>query len=324
MIYVFHGPDEFSIDQAVRDLKGKVGLPDLREPNTSAFDWNGLQLGQLVSTASAVPFLAERRLVIVNGLLSHIDRGEVDPKKRWSGLGTAMQTLPDSTDVVFVEKDSLREKGAALRLLGPIAQVQRFDLPRRERLQAWIRDRVLELGSEIDSAAASRLGWLAGTNLRLLDQEIRKLALFARDRTIVRADVDALVANAREENVFAAVDAVLDKRLGVAVRSLYMLLSTGTGISTIISLLARQTRLTMIARDLLDAGVTGHDDIADRLGVRHRFVVEKTLRQASKFDTRHMARLHRRLLKADLVGKTGQMDERLNLELLVARLCEAD
>ena len=80
----------------------------------------------------------------------------------------------------------------------------------------------------------------------------------------------------------------------------------------------------MIARDLLDAGVTGHDDIADRLGVRHRFVVEKTLRQAAKFDACHMARLHRRLLKADLVSKTGSMDERLNLELLVARLCEAD
>ena len=155
MIYVFHGPDEFSIAQAVWDLKGKVGLPDLREPNTSAFNWNGLQLGQLVSTASAIPFLAERRLVIVSGLLSRIDRGEADAKNRWSGLGTAMQTLPDSTDVVFVDKDILREKGAALRLLGPEALVRRFDLPRRERLQAWIRDRVLEAGSEIDSAAAS-------------------------------------------------------------------------------------------------------------------------------------------------------------------------
>ena len=110
---------------------------------------------------------------------------------------------------------------------------------------------------------------------------------------------------------------------GVATRALYALLLSGTQVATIISLLARQTRLVMLARHLLDSGVRAQEEIGDRVGLRQGFALDKTLRQAARFDTAYLADVHRRLLEADLSGKTGRRDERLSLELLVARLSGA-
>ena len=327
LIHVLHGADEFSIEEALRDLRDAVGSPDVREANTSVFEGAAISLGELMAAACSVPFLADRRVVIVRGLLTRLER----PKgtkgfdaRTWDGLGDALQEMPSTTDVVFIDvsesRRGLQRNGPGLRAVGPEARVREFSVPRRERLQVWIRERAAAAGAQVRPDAVARLAWLVGGNLRMLDQELNKLALYAGDRPVTREDVDLMVSSAHEESVFAAVDAVLERRPGVATRALYMLLEDGTGVSSIINLLVRQVRLVLLARSLLESGVKDQSEIGTRIGLRQGFALDKTLRQARRFRTGYLADVHRKLLDADLASKTGRMEDRLSLEILVARL----
>ncbi len=311
----------------MHELRAAVGPPEVREANTSIFEGAGVNRGELMATACAVPFLADRRLIIVRGLLKRLE----SPKgikgfsaQAWDGLADALQEIPATTDVAFVDvterRAGLKRNGPGLRAAGPEARVREFRVPQKEQRQAWTRERAAALGTQIRPDAVRRLAWLMGGNLRMLDGELGKLALYAGDRPVTVEDVDAMVSSAREENVFAAVDAVLERRPGVATRALYALLEDGTGAASIINLLARQVRLVLLAKCLLESGVKDRGEIGSRIGLRQGFALDKTLRQAGHFGTGYLSDIHRRLLEADLAIKTGRMDDRLSLEILAARL----
>ncbi|NQU96892.1 MAG: DNA polymerase III subunit delta [Chloroflexi bacterium] len=327
MIHVFHGTDEFSMEEAVLELRAAVGSPEVREANTSVFEGAAINRGELIATARAVPFLADRRLIIVRGLLTRLE----SPKgvkgfsaQAWDGLGDELQNIPVTTDVAFIDVAErgrgLRRNGPGLRAAGPEARGREFRVPEKERLQAWIRERAAVQGAQVRPDAVGRLAWLVGGNLRMLEGEIGKLALYAGDRPVTVEDVDVMVSSAREGNVFAVVDAVLERRTGIATRALYGLLEDGTGVDSIIRLLTRQVRLVLLAKCLLESGVKDRGEIGSRIGLKQGFALDKTLRQAGRFGTGYLSDIHRRLLEADLASKTGRMDDRLSLEVLAARL----
>ncbi len=319
MIRVFHGDDGFSISEAVRRARVSVGPEEVREPNITVLEGGSFKPFDIVAAASTLPFLADRRLVLVYGLLESMDGRGNSRGSEWDELPGMFADLPGTSDVVFVESTTLRPNARGVKAAGPGAEVREFRSPRGPALEAWARDRFTRYESSASRDAVARLGWLAGGDLRLLDSEINKLALYAGEREVTQADVDEMVGEAREASIFAAVDAVLESRPGVAMRLMYSLLEGGTSVGSIITMLARQVRLVLLAGTLRADGVP-QPEIGTRIGLRNRYALDKTLRQASRFGKDYLALTHRRLLDADLDIKTGKMDERLALEILVGRL----
>lgn len=319
MIRVFHGDDGFSITEAVRRAKTSVGPEEVRDSNTTILEGNSFKPFDIIAAASTLPFLADRRLVLVYGLLESMDGRGNSRGAEWDGLTDQLTELPGSSEIVFVEKTTLRANARGIKTAGPGADVREFRSPRGPALEAWARDRFTRYESTANRDAIARLVWLAGGDLRLLDSEIGKLALYAGEREVTQADVDEMVGEAREASIFAAIDAVLERRPGVAMRLMYNLLEGGTSVGSIISMLARQVRLVLLAGTLRAEGVE-LTDIGNRIGLRNRYALDKTLGQASRFGKSYLALMHRRLLDADLDIKTGKMDERLALEILVGRL----
>jgi DNA polymerase-3 subunit delta len=163
---------------------------------------------------------------------------------------------------------------------------------------------------------------LAGADTRLLDQEIKKLTLYAGDRSVTQEDVELMVPDAREASIFAAVDAVLERRPAVAMKLLYSLLSGGSSVQSVLSMLARQVRLLILTIELKQQGIDS-EELGKRIGLTNRYALDKTMRQSTSFGTEHLANIHRRLLAADLAIKQGDIDERLAVEILVGELSAA-
>ncbi len=333
MIRVLHGDDEFSIEERLAALREEAGPPEVVGPSTSVFEGDDYSREEMIGAASAVPFLADRRLVIVRGLLGRIDansgrsRGRPPgntlrlPKGDWDGLAEGLEALPPTTELIFIE-GSLRRNGAGLRAAGGSARVEVFPARRGRDLEEWVRRRFDEVGQGAAPAAVRRLSDLVGGQMRLLDQEIRKLVLYAGDRQVQAGDVDLMVSPAREANIFAAVDAVLERRPAISLKLLYQLLEDGSSVQHILGMLARQVRMVIVAQDMISNG-SNQDDIAQRIGAKAgSYPMRKTLDQARKFPLSYLADVHRRLLDADVAFKTGA-DERIGVELLVARISTA-
>ena len=326
--HILYG-DSFLVPQAFRVLSAEAGVADLLESNRHRLQGNQIKPADLFNLCNALPFMDPQRLVVVEGLLASQERRSgrgrgrtsgTEPATRnlggWEKLAEVVPQLPETTILVFTD-GPLSDSNPLLRLMRPICQVQALVAPSAEALARWIKESVQRKEASISPSAIKRLTDLVGNDLWTLDQEIEKLSLYAFGRSIEERDVGELVPQVREANIFAAVDALIEGRPGVALRLLHQLRQDGRDVSNIIAMVERQLRLLALARDYMDNGVSQRD-LGSRLGVSSQFVLRKTIDQARRLSQQEIAGQYRRLLEADLAVKRGLMDPDLALELLVA------
>ena len=68
--YVFHGTDELTRAETLANFRSRLGPADTADLNTTFLDGRRATLAELRHACDAIPFLAEKRLVIVEGLLA--------------------------------------------------------------------------------------------------------------------------------------------------------------------------------------------------------------------------------------------------------------
>lgn len=336
MLHLFYGPDTFSRAEALRALKTRLDSDGMLETNTTTFDARTVKPEELMAACDTVPFLAAARLIIVEGLLGAQEavrtparsgraRAPKSGDASWSLLAEYVQRMPPTTELVLVDGDLRQTNGllVALRAAaagspGPLDE-RRFDALRGDALAAWIEQRVTAAGATIQARAAATLAETVGGNLWRLAGEIEKLALFAYGRPIEVADVRRLVSAPQTATVFQLVDAVMAGQSEDALRSVRVLLDDGAAGPYLLTMLANQFRQVLTVQDLLQRGVQ-RPEIANRLNVRHDFVLRKLLDQARRFPPARLEAGHARILEADLNIKRGLQDEETAVELLVADL----
>ncbi|MBM3942312.1 MAG: DNA polymerase III subunit delta [SAR202 cluster bacterium] len=337
--HVIYG-DSFLAAQSLKALEG--GTP-LLEANHHRLRGGQARPGDLLELCQAMPFLDNRRLVVVEGLLTTFEgspgrsgagrsrsrRPDAAPThdglRGWETLAQAIPHMPETTVLALVD-GPLAESNPLLSALRPVSQVQRLAAPSGEALARWIKSAAQEKGAGINPPAIRSLMDLVGSDLWTLDRELEKLALYAAGKggaanvpSIDESDVQQLVSQVREASIFNAVDAILEGKPAVALRLVQQLQQDGRDPSYIIAMVERQLRLLALARHLSEQGVA-QGEMAGRLGVASQFAVNKTLEQSRRHSWLDIYWRFHRLLDADLAIKTGRQTPDLALELLVADL----
>jgi DNA polymerase-3 subunit delta len=305
MFYIFHGPDELSQTEALAKLKGQMGDPSLADLNTTVLDGESLTLGELQQVCDSLPFMFDRRLVIVHNYLTRLRGGS---KK--GGGSAALDALAVYQGHPILKLAEKHEAGHA----------RVFDGPGRGELAGWVAERVESEGATIERPAADALVIAVGDDLRLLDSEIKKLATYVgNERPITPTDVELLVPYAGTANVFAMVDAIGRRDGRTALHLLHKLLDENAAPLYLLGMIVRQFRILIQAKELSAQGLAA-STIAKRAGL-HPFVAEKAQRQAMNFSMGQLEAIYARLLETDLAIKTGRMEDVLALDTLVAALC---
>ncbi len=323
MFYIFHGPDELSRTEALARLKAQMGDPALADLNTTVLSGDTLRLGDLQEVCDALPFMSDRRLVIVHNYLSRLAAGKgTAERSAMESLAEYLPTMSDSARLIFVESEMLAKTHPILKLAEKdrTGQVHAFDGPGRGELAGWIAGRVEMHGGAIERPAADALAFAVGDDLRLLNSEIEKLVIYVGgERPITPADVELMVPYAGTANVFVMVDAIGRRDGRAALHMLHKLLDEGAAPLYLLSMIVRQFRILIQVKDLSSQGLAA-STIAKQTGL-HPFVAEKTGRQAMNFSMGQLEMIYARLLETDLAIKTGQTEEVLALDTLVAALC---
>jgi len=324
--YVFHGADEFTRAETLADFKRRLGPPDTVDLNTTYLDGKSLTLAELRHVCDAIPFLAEKRLVIVNGLLTWLTARKgrelsAAQKEFLAALADYLPRLPETTRLVFVEDRPLPARHPILQLArrGDRGYAKRFDPPKDRALSGWVQKRVQKHGGEIEPRAAHQLAAVVGADLRLLDQEIIKLVTYTNaDRPITKADVDTLVPYAQAAVVFDMVDALGRRDGRAAAQTLHRLLDAGEHPLGLLAMIVRQFRLLIQVKELKVGGATSRD-VAQALEL-HPFPAGKLYGQADHFTAAQLETVYRHLLDTDVDIKTGKIEPEVALDLLVAGL----
>jgi DNA polymerase-3 subunit delta len=350
MITLIHGPAELLRSEALSAIRSTISDdPSMTDLNESRLDGKSASISEIRNICDTMPFLAERRLVVVDGLLRRLasptsarrksqPAGEADGQQEdaeaavtpasvkadLAALGAYLPLVPESCDLVFLEEEQVRG-GAILRQLAELqrdgrAKVVACQNPRKFDLPNWIRERAQRRGVQLEGPALVDLADYVGDDLRQLDQELIKLADFsAGKRAVTRADVRMLVAATRAASVFELVDAL---GLGDA-RSAGRLLQHALDVDgepplRVLAMIGRQYRLLIMAKSLQAQGFKPNE-VAQELNVQE-WTAPRLLEQASRHSFAQLQGHLELVLATDEGIKTGRFGDREGMDLLLAGL----
>ena len=316
MITLVHGAEGYLVDRAAKSL-----LDQLRSGLTLEFNYEELQAESLNADAfgekaSTLPFIDAQRVLVLRdwGLLA----GKRDKGAGAERAAGYLSLVPETTDLVLVSHTAITPGNAIYRAIAALerekrARIQKFEPPRRPDRAGWVRRLAEERGLTITPPAVRMLLERSQPDLRLLDQEIAKLAMYASPGTrIDEQAVRALVSDSREEEIFALTDALAGGRPGEVAGVLQSLLDSGREPTWLLYTLVSHWRRLMHARAVRDRGGS-LADLQARLS-DHPFVLEKAFRQAADYTAAELDGGFHELLKLEEEIKLGEVDARLAVE----------
>lgn len=328
MLHILIGEDDFSIRQALEEIKKAIGDPTALMTNTTELDGRQVTPERLRAACETVPFLAEKRLVIIEGLLERFEPKVKNGRKKSSRppdqpeeyreIAEGIKRLPPFTELVLIS-GRINERNPLLRELMSVARIKSFPLLKEFPLRQWVERRVTGTGSAISPQAVALMVKFVGNDLWTMANEVDKLVLFTGGRRIEEADVRSVVSYAQEANVFAMVDAILEFRVSAAQELLQQLFRQGAAPAQLLVMLSRQVRIIFQVKEMRERGKS-RSDIQSKLGLTSDFLLRKAWQQADKYSPARLHELYHKLLETDISIKTGKFDGELALDMLIAEL----
>jgi DNA polymerase-3 subunit delta len=317
-VYFLFGTDEFAITRKLKEFEKDFPDPTSADMNTAHLDARSSSEDDLNNAVNAIPFLAKRRLVLLQNPSSKYN----NPSARKKFL-EFIEKAPETTRLVMYE--SVEPKEAEKHWLvkaaekhNKLIQSRAFMLPRLRDMTGWIINETKNQGGQIEPRAAEMLKDMVGVDTRQAGMEIAKLLAYVNwARPVTAQDVETVCIVTSQQSVFDFVDALANGNGKSAQHLLHRLLESEDEFS-LWGMVIRQFRLLIQAREILDQR-GNQQDVARALGV-HPFVAEKAAQQAARFSIESLEYIYRKLLAIDEGVKTSQVTLDLALDTLVVEL----
>jgi DNA polymerase-3 subunit delta len=317
MPYLFYGEDTYSIKEKINGIKQKFLQKDSADINFSFL--NGTDTGGDIfwNTVLAAPFLTDKRLVIVQNLL--LKNKDEEFKK---SLAKQLERIPGSTLVFFIELGQPDKRSALFKALNQKKYSQVFGLPTPHQIGQFIEERILRESISISPQNKSKLLLYVGNDYHRALNETEKLILYVKSKNvseIKEGDIDLLVCPENNASIFNFIDYLAAKKTKEAALSLQKLILSGENELYILTMIVYQFR-NLLKIDDLKQKKYSRDQIAREAKI-HPFVVAKSLSSLNYFDDRKLLdAIYLRLSKLDFEIKSGKIEGRLGLDLLITSL----
>ncbi|HEX7736413.1 MAG TPA: DNA polymerase III subunit delta [Ktedonobacteraceae bacterium] len=339
MFYLLHGTDEFTCREHLKELRRQGDFAY----NQDRYTGGEVSLATITATCNTYPFLSEQRLVILDGLpkkkrgedssgasasAEGVETGGKGRKKKGGkggsetragfekGLAEAASGLPDSTVLIVLVDEELGSSSSLLKAAEAHGKVLLSNLPKGAALESWIKKRAQTCGVKITGEAATMLADFIGNQLRLLANELEKLATYVgRGQTIEASHVRLLSAQVQEAVIFDLTDALAQRNRLLALNLLHELLDDGTHPLALLPTITSQVRNLLQVKELAASGLRSQQ-IAAALN-SSPWLIDKVMKNVGKFSTAQLERTYHQLLETDAALKRSRLTPEMALDLLV-------
>lgn len=318
MIIFLYGQDTYRSRQHLKKLMERFQVE--RDPqgcNVEIIDTRALPLSEMMPRILTAPFLAEKRMVVLERLL---EKGEEAVQEEIIDRVQA-GTLPEETVLVVWEAEGEFKKNKLFDILKKEKYAQEFALLKGARFAVWICEEFKALGAELEPGVAEKIAEHASDSWEAHHLIHQLISLVGNEKRLVSLnDVAAFTGEKYDENVFALVDAIGSRNKKRALSLLENQWQQGVSDQYLFSMLVRQFRLVAsVAAAKADLERAGSSEIAQALGL-HPFVVKKTLALLSRYTSAELTRVYDELVEMDYAVKTGRADMDVLMTALVSRL----
>lgn len=307
-IYLFYGAESYLRRQYLKRFKQTL-VKDDDEMNYHYYEGNDTNVSLFIDMAETLPFFADRRVIIWEN--SNLFKS-ADEK-----LYEYLKVVPASTSILFVEAE-LDKRGRMFKLLSSWGSAVEFPTQSEEVLKRWIGSTLKREKKQITERAAAYLLSKVGMDMENIHNELEKLVCFCLDKDVItEASIDEICTPHINNHIFAMIEAVAGQRQQEALRLYYDLLALKEPPLRILFLIARQFNNLLQIKELKNKGFD-NKSIGTKVGLPG-FVVGKYIAQSARFKMNELKEAVCACLDAEEAVKTGNMNDRISVELLIVK-----
>jgi len=257
-----------------------------------------------------MPFFGDRRLILIED--SGLFKG--------SGaelLVNYLPEMPDTTCFVFVESevDKRNKLYKKVKDFGYTAEMGRQDI---KQLSSWAGGILAKNGKKITGRTMELLLSKSGDDMQHIRMELEKLISYTMGREVITdQDVEEICTTQITNKIFDMVSAIVGRNTKLAMGFYEDLLALKEPPMRILFLIARQFNQILQVKELMTQNLD-RGSIASKLKLQP-FVVGKVMSQAKAFSREQILSYVNLCVDAEEAAKTGQLNERLAVELLITK-----
>lgn len=313
-VYLIHGPEELLLEQAVGRLKKRLSdVADL-DFNLDVFDGESAQADEVIAAANTLPFMSDRRLVI----LRKADRMSADALGEIADY--ASNPNPDTTLVLVATK--IARNLRVFKAIDALGGVAEYKAPAKRQYAQTVVGMFAERGKRVGLDAAEVLVRAVGYDLRRLSVEIEKVISYTgEENTLSREQIEQVMSTTAPTSIFDFLDALGSRDCRGAMRLLSALLDEGESIHGVHAMCVRHVRNLLSARALLERDDEGSAAslVSREVGVRE-WQARNLVNQARRFMPGELIDALRGAAESETKMKTSR-DPRLAFERWVIEVC---
>ena len=294
--YVFCGLDEELIKENVNALVKKVVPDEFMSLNYERLDGLTTTFNDIENACETMPFFGDKKVV-----------------------SKYVKNLPPYTVLImyylFNDKRDTPKKNKKLGTLDKYIKVVHCDKLKKDKYYKKIEDIFKEKGKNIGKIQARYFAEKVQNNFDIIKREIDKLCAYTYGREIEKEDIDKLIANKSEDDVFDLVEYISNKKVDKALDLLDDLLFKADQHILIITTIENHFKRLYEIKIYMSKGKR-----ADYFMSKYRlpqFVCEKLMNQANKFSLKQLGQFIRICVDTENKLKSSSGDKSTEMELML-------
>jgi len=304
-VYLLHGDETFLLRSYKNQLKKAIVADD--DMNYSYFEGKDIAESEIIDSAETMPFFGDKRLLIIE------NSGWF--KSAHDDIAAYMDRINPSSFIIFVETE-IDKRNKLYKKVGENGYVCEMKHPESKTMSVWAAGMLAKAGKKIRSSDMDLFLDRTGDDMERVRNELDKLIAYLGEREVVEtADIEAVTTVTAQNRIFDMVRAITGGKRKEAMDLYEDLLALKEPPMRIIFLTAKQFSQLLDVKDMLARSMT-KEEIAKILGIPP-FAAEKMMRQVRGMDRSAILNYVKRCVELEEAIKTGDMPDRLAVELII-------
>lgn len=317
--YIFCGLDEELIKEGIDIILNKTIDKSFVDLNYIRLDGSTTSVEDIINASETMPFMGNKKVVVVYRASFLKDKTDSQNTKIYNELLKYLKDMPSHTTLImyylFDDKRDNARKNKKIKELDKTCKVVLFDRLKKDRYYKKIEEVFKERKVQIGKIESRYFAEKVLNNFDVIKREADKVISYTNGREITRGDIDKLIANSSEDDIFDLVDLISQRKAERAIDLLdELLFKNDQHMLVVINIQNNFKRLYEI-KILLKEGYD-IDSIASKYKLP-QFAAQKLINQCNKFSLNQLQRLVRICLETEMKLKSSSLDKTVELELML-------
>ncbi len=306
-VYLIYGEETYLRKQYRDKLRQAIVGDDTM--NYSYFEGKSADVNSIKEMSETLPFFADKRLIVVENSGCF--------KSANDALCEYISVIPDTTTIVFVEEE-IDKRGKLFKRVKEQGYETEMGVQNTAVLEKWVLNILNDNNKKITKDTMDYFISAVGNDMTNLSGEIEKLVCYCLDKEVITTqDIHEICTEQITSKIFDMIDALGSKNQKKTLDIYYDLISTKEPPMRILFMLARQFNIMLQVEELTKLGMN-QKDIASKAGLQP-FIVGKTMKQNTNFKKGDIVNALRECIQTEADIKSGNMDEKIGVEMLLIK-----